>query len=158
MAGTDFGGWQKEKAVKALIDEAQAIADRLASAKPHAREMHAAAVQFWAVSCLGEGQDLAALASWKPAAVAQFIRSAQTRIAALRKARDYTSSDGLAVWLHVARSLSEPRLTPPLREIWAHLAATGQNVEAMLADLLLDAGLPPAAGPRRMPPQFAPET
>lgn len=157
MAGSDFGGWQKEKAIKALVDEAQAVADRLTSGKPHAREMHAAAVQFWAEAFLAEGQDLAALPTWKPAAVAQFIRAAQTRIAALRKARDYTSSDGLAVWLHVARSQSEPRLEAPLREIWAQLAATGQNVEAMLADLLQDAGLPPAAGPRRMPPRFAPE-
>ncbi|NEX48323.1 hypothetical protein [Pseudotabrizicola algicola] len=153
MAGTDFGKWQKEKAVQALVDEAQAVADRLAGGKPHAVEQHAAAAQFWAQVHLAEGVDLTSLASWKAAEVTRFVRGAQTRIAALRKARDYVSSDGLAVWLHTARAVAEPRIAPPVREIWAHLSAAGQNVEAMLADLLEDAGMAAAAG-RLVPEGF----
>ena len=145
MAGSDFGAWKAEKAVQALVDEAQAVAERLEGGKPHAVEQHAAAAQFWAQSYLAEGVDLTTVASWKAAEVARFVRGAQTKIAALRKARDYVSSDGLAVWLHTARAVGEPRIAPPVREIWAHLAATGPNVEAMLADLLEDAGMPGAA-------------
>ena len=77
MSGTDFGNWQIEKAVKALVDEAQAVADRLGGGKPHAVEQHAAAAQFWAAVYLPEGVDLTTLASWKPAEVARFIRAAQ---------------------------------------------------------------------------------
>ena len=144
MSGTEFGNWQKEKAIKALVDEAQAVADRLASGKPHATEMHAAAAQYWAVVHQGEGLDLTGLIDWPPAEIARFIRAAQTKIAVLRKARDYVSSDGLAVWLHTARAVQEPRIAPAVREIWGHLARAGRNVDAMTADLLLDAGLPPA--------------
>lgn len=153
MAGTDFGNWQKEKAIQALVDEAQAVADRLSSGKPHAVEQHAAAAQFWAQVYLGEGVDLTTLGTWKAAEVARFVRGAQTKIAALRKARDYVSSDGMAAWLHTARAVTEPRIAPPVREIWVHLSAAGQNVEAMLADLLEDAGMPEAAG-RLVPEGF----
>ncbi|MDO9639375.1 MAG: hypothetical protein Q7J44_12630 [Pseudotabrizicola sp.] len=156
MPGTEFGNWQKEKAVKALVDEAQAVADRLAGGKPHAVEQHAAAAQFWAAVYMAEGVDLTTLVGWKPAEVARFIRATQTKIAALRKARDYVSSDGLAVWLHTARAVQEPRIAPSAREIWAHLSAAGQNVEAMLADLLEDAGLPGVEG-RRVPEGFGGE-
>lgn len=148
-----FGNWQKEKATTALIDEAQAMADRLASAKPHAVEMQAAAAQFWAVVYQSEGHTLVGLIDWKPAAHARFVKAAQTRIAALRKARDYVSSDGLAVWLHTARAVSEPRIAPAVREIWAQLAGTGRNVESMVADLLQDAGLP-VDQTRRVPKGF----
>ncbi|MFN4156502.1 MAG: hypothetical protein ACK4HF_17800 [Paracoccaceae bacterium] len=156
MSGTDFGNWQKEKAIKALVDEAQAVADRLAGGKPHAVEQHAAAAQFWAAVYLGDGLDLTTLATWKAAELARFIRAAQTKIAALRKARDYVSSDGLAVWLHTARAVQEPRIAPPVREIWVHLSAAGQNVEAMLADLLEDAGMAGVQG-RRVPEGFGGE-
>ena len=153
MSGTEFGNWQKEKAIKALVDEAQGVADRLASGKPHAVEQHAAAAQYWAVVYQAEGQDLTTLEGWKAAEVARFIRATQTKIAALRKARDYVSSDGLAVWLHTARAVTEPRIAPAAREIWAHLSAAGMNVESMLADLLEDAGLPGVQG-RRVPKGF----
>lgn len=153
MSGTEFGNWQKEKALKALVDEAQAVADRLAGGKPHAVEQHAAAAQYWAVVYQGDGQDLTGLTGWKPAEITRFIRATQTKIAALRKARDYVSSDGLAVWLHTARAVQEPRITPAVREIWAHLSAAGQNVESMLADLLEDAGLPGVEA-RRVPNGF----
>ncbi|PJF07794.1 hypothetical protein [Pseudorhodobacter sp. MZDSW-24AT] len=153
MAGTDFGAWKQEKAIQALVDEAQAVAERLASAKPHAVEQHAAAAQFWAQAYRAEGLDLTRMGRWTPAEVARFLRGAQSKIAALRKARDYVSSDGLAAWLHTARAVQEPRVAPPVREIWAHLAAAGQNVEAMLADLLEDAGLPEASG-RVLPEGF----
>ncbi|MDP2081366.1 MAG: hypothetical protein U0934_15070 [Pseudotabrizicola sp.] len=146
MSGTEFAKWQKEKAVLALVEEAQAVADRLAMGKPHAVEMHAAAAQFWAAVYLAEGQDLVELIDWKPAEITRFIRAAQTKIAALRKTRDYTSSDGLAVWLHSARAVVEPRIAPAVRDIWAQLSAAGQNVESMLTDLLQDAGLPAAQG------------
>ncbi|MFN7225005.1 MAG: hypothetical protein ACK4MS_13385 [Paracoccaceae bacterium] len=148
-----FGNWQKEKAITTLIDEAQAMAERLAGAKPHAVEMQAAAAQFWAVVYQGEGQDLAGLIDWTPAEVARFVRSAQTKIATLRKSRDYTSSDGLAVWLHTARAVSEPRIAPAVRDIWAYLSGAGMNVESMLADLLQDAGLSSALT-RQVPKGF----
>ncbi len=156
MAGTDFSNWQKEKAIQALVDEAQAVADRLAGGKPHAVEQHAAAAQFWAQVHLADGQDLTKLASWKAAEVQRFVRASQTKIAALRKARDYVSSDGLAAWLHTARAVQEPRITPAVREIWTHLSAAGQNVEAMLADLLEDAGMAMAEG-RLVPEGFGVE-
>ena len=114
MAGTDFGNWQKEKAIQALVDEAQAVAERLASGKPHAVEQHAAAAQFWAQAYLAEGVDLTTLATWKAAEVARFVRGAQSKIAALRKARDYVSSDGLAAWLHTARAVTDAGLPSPI--------------------------------------------
>ncbi|MFN4130593.1 MAG: hypothetical protein ACK4GC_12395 [Paracoccaceae bacterium] len=137
-----FGNWQKEKATTALIDAAQALADKLASAKPHHVESQAAAAQVWAVRMRAEGQELLDLIDWKPAALGRFVATTQTRIAALRKARDYASSDGLTVWLHTARAVSEPRIAPAVREIWAQLSGAGVNVEAMIEDQLLDAGLP----------------
>jgi hypothetical protein len=153
MSGTEFGKWQKEKAVQALIDEAQAMAERLTGGKPHAVEMQAAAAQYWAAVHLAEGQDLTGLIDWKPTEIARFVRAAQTRIAGLRKSRDYTSGDGLAVWLHTARAVNEPRIAPVVRDIWAYLSGAGQNVEAMLADMLQDADLPAALG-RKTPKGF----
>lgn len=151
-----FGNWQKEKAIIALVDEAQAVADRLATGKPHAVEMHAAAAQFWAIVHRADGQDLETLIDWKPADIARFLRATQTKIAALRKARDYTSSDGLAVWLYTARAVAEPRVSPAVREIWTHLSAAGVNVDSMVADLLQDAGLVqdrPRCSPKGFEPQ-----
>jgi hypothetical protein len=151
-----FSNWQQEKATTALIDEAQAMADKLAAAKPHIVDSHAATAQLWAATYLSQGQDLYDLALWKPAAVARFVTGAQTRIAALRKQRAYDSSDGLALWLHTARAVSEPRLTPAVREIWQQIAQAGINADAMAADLLQDAGLPPDHS-RRVPTGFVAE-
>lgn len=149
-----FKSWQLEKAVQAVIDEAQGMVDRLASAKPHVVESYAAYAQLWAVTLLGEGLDLRDLAGWKPAEVKRFITGTQTRIAALRKKREYDSSDGLAVWLHTARSVTEPRIAPAVGEIWRLLQDTGVNVDAMITDLLQDAGLP-SDHPRMSPKGLA---
>ena len=145
-----FSDWQGEKATAALIDAAQAVADKLAAGKPHFTESHAANAQFWAASYFADGHDLYALAQWKPAAVARFVATAQTKIATLRKQRDYDLSDGLAIWLHTARATSEPRIAPAVREIWQQLLQAGPNADAMAEDLLTDAGLPLADG-RRAP-------
>lgn len=136
-----FNAWKEEKAKAALVDEAQAMADKLETAKPHILDSHAAAAWFWDAACLAEGQDLQTLAAWKQPALARFISATQTRIAALRKQRDYDSSDGLAVWLHTARAVTEPRIAPPVRAIWALLAAAGPNAAPMAADLIAAAGL-----------------
>lgn len=143
-----FEAWKQEKAVAALVGAAQDMADRLASAKPHMRDSHAAHARFWHATHLAEGQDLADLAQWPGAARTRFAAMAQTRIAALRKAREYDSSDGLAVWLHTARAVDEPRIAPPVRDIWQSLMSAGRNADAMAADLITDAGLavPPFAG------------
>jgi len=131
------------------------MADKLAAAKPHVRDAHAAAAQFWAGYFLDKGQDLTDLADWPEAAVKRFVNAAQTRIAALRKARDYDSSDGLAVWMHSARALTEPRIAPPVREIWQLLLTVGPNAAGMGQDLLQEAGLPPSmlAAPKGFEPQ-----
>lgn len=136
-----FGDWKLEKAVQALIDEAQALADRLALAKPHVIESYAAFAQVWAVTYLETAQDLAAIAGWKPTDVKRFIAGSQTKIAALRKDRNYDSSDGLAVWLHTARAVLEPRVAAPVDQIWRILQQPSANAEAMMLDLLQDAGL-----------------
>jgi hypothetical protein len=149
-----FGAWQVEKATAALVAEAQAMADRLESAKPHAVEMHAAAAQVWAAVHLAKGEDLAAMVDWPAADLARFVRAAQTRISALRKSRDYSGADGLATWLHTARAVSEPRIAPAVRAIWTCLGAAGVNVESMVADQLEDAGLPPATN-RHLPKGFS---
>jgi hypothetical protein len=137
-----FSAWKQEKAVTDLIDAAQALADRLASAKPHIVESHAAAAQFWAASYLAEGQVLHEMPDWKPAAVTRFAAAAKSRIATLRKAREYDSSDGLAIWLHTARAVSEPRIAPPVRDIWRQILNAGPNAQSMAEDLLQEAGLP----------------
>ncbi|MBC2834667.1 hypothetical protein [Paragemmobacter straminiformis] len=136
-----FSAWKQEKATAALVEDAQAMADRLSSAKPHVRDSYAATARFWELSYLAEGHALHDLSAWKPAAVARFVTSAQGKIAALRKARDYDSSDGLAVWLHTARAVTEPRIAPAVRDIWQALLAAGPNAASMTADLLADAGL-----------------
>ena len=56
-----FSTWKQEKAIAALVDEAQALADKLAGAKPHFVDAYAAWAQLWAVQHLAEGQDLAAM-------------------------------------------------------------------------------------------------
>lgn len=137
-----FGNWQQEKAVQALIDAAQDMADKLAAAKPHIRDDHAATARFWAASYLADGVVLHDLATWKPAAVTRFAKDAASRIAALRKQRAYASSDGLAVWLHTARAVTEPRIAPAVQAIWARLAEAGPNTDSMTEDLLAEAGLP----------------
>ncbi len=146
-----FSDWKQEKAIAALVDDARAMADRLDGARPHIRDSHAAAARFWEASYLAEGQDLHHLASWPAANVKRFIAAAQTRIAALRKARAYDSSDGLTVWLHTARAVSEPRIAPAARDIWAHVMAAGPNTDLMASDLMAEAGL--SGDPARRIPQ-----
>lgn len=141
-----FDAWKKEKAIVALVDEAQALSDKLAQAKPHIVDSYAATAWYWAASYLAAGHDLQDLANWPPAAVARFATSAQTKITALRKQREYDSSDGLAIWLHTARAVTEPRIAPAVREIWQQLLAAGPNADAMAQDLLQDAGLPLGQG------------
>ena len=148
-----FNAWKQEKAIVALVDEAQALADKLAGAKPHFVDSYAATARVWGATYLAEGQNLHDLTDWSPANVKRFVSTAQTKIAALRKKRDYDSSDGLAVWLHTARAVTDARLAPAVREIWQHLRATGANADAMAADLLQDAGLPLDA-PHRCPKGF----
>ncbi len=137
-----FHAWKQEKATEALVDEAQALADKLSETKPHIRDSHAAAAQFWAASYLATGQDLYKLNDWTPAAAARFAADAQSRIATLRKKREYESSDGLAIWLHTARAVAEPRVAPAAREIWQQILNAGPNARSMALDLLHDAGLP----------------
>jgi hypothetical protein len=124
------------------VAEAQALADKLAAAKPHFVVSHAAEAQVWAVFHLAEGLDLTTLIDWNPAVAARFAKAAAARIAALRKKRDYARSDGLAIWLHTARAVSEPRIAPPVRDIWQLLAQAGPDADAMAEELLRDAGLP----------------
>jgi len=136
-----FSTWKQEKAVASLVDEAQALSDKLATAKPHILESHAAAAHFWAAFYLADGQNLRELTVWKPAAVARFIVAAQTRITALRKKREYDSSDGLAIWLHTARAVTEPRIAPVVRDIWQLVLNAGPNADAMAQDQMQDAGI-----------------
>jgi hypothetical protein len=137
-----FSNWQQEKAIVALVDAAQAVSDKLAAAKPHVIDSHAATVQFWAAFHLSEGRNLYDLAQWQPTAIARFAAAADAKITALRKQRMYDSSDGLAIWLHTARAVAEPRIAPAVRDIWRHLSQAGTNADAMAKDLLQDAGLP----------------
>lgn len=142
-----FSTWKQEKATAALVDEAQALSEKLAAAKPHVVESHAAAVRFWAASYLADGQDLHELTSWPPDDVARFTSGAQAKIAALRKKRAYDSSDGLAIWLHTARAVTEPRVAPAVRHIWQQLLDAGPNADSMAQDLIQEAGLPADEGP-----------
>lgn len=151
-----FNTWQQEKAKAALVGDAQAVADRLALAKPHVVDSFAATVWFWTVSLQAEGQDVLAIASWPHAVVDRFAAKTQTRSASLRKTRHYDLSDGLAVWLHTARAVTEPRILPPVREIWQMILAAGPNAEDMARDLVAEAGL--SAQPvRQAPAGFAPD-
>lgn len=152
-----FSNWQQEKATTNLVDEAQALADKLAAAKPHIRDSHSAAARFCAASYLAQGQNLHDMAQWKAADVKRFASSARTKVASLRKLRDYSTSDGLAIWMHTARAISEPRIAPAARAIWRQLAAAGPNVDTMTEDLLQDAGLPMDQN-REVPPGFRDET
>ena len=152
-----FNAWQQEKATEALVADAQAVADRLASAKRHVVDSYAATAWFWAASLQAEGQDPYAIASWPPAAVARFVTAAQTRIAALRKKRDYDLSDGLVVWLHTARAVKEPRISPPVKEIWQMILNAGPNAETMATEMMAEAGLP-AALVRMAPAGIAPSS
>ena len=136
-----FGTWKHEKAIAALVDEAQGLADKLAAAKPHFVESYAAEAVVWAAFHQANGHDLADLIHWKPSEAARFAKTAEARIAALRKQREYASSDGLTIWLHTARAVTEPRITPAVRDIWRLLAQAGPNADAMAQDLLQDAGL-----------------
>jgi hypothetical protein len=74
--------------------------------------------------------------------VTRFVTTTQTRIAALRKTRDYDLSDGLAVWLHTARALKEPRIARPVQDIWQMILNAGPNADSMATDLMAEAGLP----------------
>jgi hypothetical protein len=137
-----FNNWQQEKAIAALVDQAQAMADKLAAAKPHVVDSHAAAAAFWAAHYLASGQNLHDLIDWKAPAAARFAAAANTKIAALRKQRAYDSSDGLATWMHAARAVTEPRIAPPVQQMWRYLSKAGPNAVSMAADMLQDAGLP----------------
>lgn len=148
-----FKNWQKEKATTALIDAAEDLAEKLETAKPHVRDSHVAFAQFWAAAYLVKGQDLDGISLWKPTAIARFIKATEAQIADLRKQREYDSSDGLAVWLHTARAITEPRLAPAVQDIWRLLVGVGPNADAMVDDLLQDADLPPRQ-PRRIPRGF----
>jgi len=136
-----FSTWKQEKATAALADEAQALSGKLATAKPHILESHAAAVQFWAAFYIADKQNLHELMVWKPAAVARFGVTALTRIAALRKKHEYDSSDGLAIWLHTARAVAEPRIAPVVRDIWQLILNAGPNAVAMAQDQMQEAGI-----------------
>ena len=135
-----FSTWKQEKATVSLIEEAQMLLDKLSTAKPHILESHAAAAQFWAAAYLADGQNLHDLMVWKPAAVARFSVTVQTRITALRKKREYDSSDGLAIWLHTARAVTESRIAPVVRDIWQLILNAGPNADAMAQDQLREAG------------------
>ena len=137
-----FNAWQQEKATEALVDEARAVADRLAAAKRHVVDSYAANAWFWAASLQANGQDPYAIASWPPNAVARFVTTTQTRIDALRKKRDYDLSDGLAVWLHTARAVKEPRIAGPVQDIWQMMLNAGPNADTMATELMAEAGLP----------------
>ena len=137
-----FGNWRQEKATAALVDEAQALADKLEAAKTHVLDSHAAAARFWAALHLSKGLNLPDLIHWKAAAAARFVTASEARIAALRKQREYASSDGLTIWLHTARAVSEPRIAPAVRDIWRLLSQAGPNADTMAEELLQDAGLP----------------
>ena len=152
-----FSAWKQEKATMSLVDEAQALCDKLATAKPHFVESYAAAAQFWAATYFADGQNLHELTLWKPAAIARFVTMTQTRIAALRKKRDYDSSDGLVIWLHTARAVIEPRIAPAVREIWQHILNAGPNADAMAQDQMQDAGLAVLMG-RKAPLGFGVDT
>ena len=149
-----FSNWQKEKATTALVDEAQAVADRLAGAKLHVIDSYAATARFWAGFHEADGLNLYEMVDWKPAGVKRFAAASVTKIAALRKQRVYDSSDGLAVWLHTARAIAEPRIAPAARDIWRLLSAAGPNADGMADDLLQEAGLPVDQG-ARVPKGFA---
>ena len=141
-----FSAWKQEKAIAALVDEAQVVLDKLTGVPLHVVDRYAAATQFWACVYLAQDQNLHDLMAWRPAAVVRFASATQTRIVAMRKNRDYDSSDGLAVWLHTARALTEPKVAPVVREIWQRLLAAGPNAQVMAQDLLAEAGLPVGHG------------
>ncbi len=150
-----FNAWQQEKATAALVGDAQAVADRLASAKGHIVDNYAATAWFWAASLQADGQDPYTIASWPSAAVARFVTATQTRIDTLRKKRDYDLSDGLAVWLHTARAVNEPRIAHPVHDIWQMILDAGPNADTMATDLMAEAGLP-AVLVRKAPKGMAP--
>jgi hypothetical protein len=137
-----FSAWKQEKAATALVEAAQEMADKLAGAKPHHRDSAAAHARFWVLSHAALGQDLTTLPDWPAAALKKFVSASQTRINALRKGREYDMADGLAVWLHTARAVTAPAITPPVAQIWALLAEAGPNAPSMGDDLLETAGLP----------------
>ncbi|QCO57845.1 hypothetical protein EOK75_19525 (plasmid) [Pseudorhodobacter turbinis] len=137
-----FNAWKQEKATAALVDAANALSNKLAEAKSHFLESHAAFTTFWAATYLAQGQNLYGMIDWTPREVSRFVSKTQTKIAALRKTREYDSSDGLSVWLHTARAVSEPRIVSDVCDIWRQIVNAGPNAESMAVDLLQDAGLP----------------
>ena len=151
-----FSAWQQEKATEALVADAQAVADKLASAKPHVVDSYAATAWFWAASLQAEGHDLYAIASWPTATVVRLKTTTQTRIAVLCKKRDYDLSDGLAVWLHTARAVKDPRIAPPVQDIWQLILNAGPNADTMATERMAEAGLP-AVLVRQAPAGFAPD-
>ena len=150
-----FGAWQQEKATEALVSDAQAVADKLASAKRHVVDSYAATAWFWAASLQAEGHDIYAIASWPAATVVRFVTTTQTRIAVLRKKHDYDLSDGLAVWLHTARAVEEPRIARPVQDIWQMILNAGPNADTMATERMGEAYLP-ALLVRKAPAGFSP--
>lgn len=59
-----FSTWKQEKTTASRVDEARALSDKLAEAKPHIVDRYAAAAQFWAASYLASGQNLHDLNIW----------------------------------------------------------------------------------------------
>lgn len=148
-----FSAWKVEKAVQALVDEAQALVDRLEGAKPHVLDAYAATGRYWRAVYLADGLRLDEIGSWKTADVTRFAKATEGRIAALRKARDYEKGDVLAIWLHTARGVTEPRVKPPVLALWQLLLTAGPNADSMAAEMIAEAGLPPDAG-RSIPAGF----
>ncbi|MGV8952621.1 MAG: hypothetical protein ACOH2M_16080 [Cypionkella sp.] len=148
-----FQAWKQEKLTAGLVDEAQALSDKLASAKPYVLDSFAATARVWAAKSLAAGQNLYDLHDLTPAAAHRYVTATQTKIAALRKAQDYDMSDGASVWLHTARGVTEPRIAVVVTEIWRQILTAGPNAESMAQDLLDDAGLTVEDG-RRAPKGF----
>ncbi len=74
-----FSSWKEEKAKAALVDAAQDLADKLATAKPHILDSYTATARFWAATYLADGVDLHNIAHWKPAAVTRFANATATK-------------------------------------------------------------------------------
>ena len=136
-----FSNWKVEKATAGRVEEALALSEKLAAAKPHVVDSHAATARFWAQFHLSSGSNLYDLSTWKPTEVVKFVKTAESKVAVLRKQREYSSSDGLSIWLHTARAVIEPRIAPAVREIWHLLAQAGPNAQSMAEEMLQEAGL-----------------
>lgn len=66
---------------------------------------------------------------------------------------EYDGSNGLAIWLHTARAVTEPRVAPSGHDIWKQILNAGPNAKSIAHDLLHQAGLP-VDEDRRVPKGF----